>query len=52
MSNEELYVVFAGATKVSGTLLNSVSKLINTLLDFGRVIGSSIRRLINGSRCN
>lgn len=51
MSNEELYLVYAGATKMSGTLLNSVSKLINTLLDFGRVIGTSIRRLIDKNYC-
>lgn len=51
MSNEELYLIYAGSTKVSGTLLNSISKLINTLLDFGRVIGSSIRRLVDKSHC-
>lgn len=51
MSNEELYLIYAGATKMSGTLLNSVSKLINTLLDFGRVIGTSIRRLIDKNYC-
>ena len=51
MSGKELYLVVAGSSKISGTLLNSVSKLINTLLDFGRVIGSSIRYLISGRSC-
>lgn len=51
MSGKELYLVVAGSSKISGTLLNSVSKLINTLLDFGRVIGSSIRYLVSGRSC-
>ena len=51
MKSEELYLIVAGSTKLSGTLLNSVSKLINTLLEFGRVIGSSIRYLISGRSC-
>jgi hypothetical protein len=52
MSDEELYLIIAGSTTLSGTLLNSISKLINTLLDCGRVIGSSIRYMVNKTSCS
>ena len=42
LNESELNYIVGGAS-LSGTLLNSVSKLINTLLDLGRTVGSSIR---------
>lgn len=43
MNNEELSKVIGGASSISGTFLNSISKLINTILELGRIVGSSIR---------
>ena len=44
ITEEELYEITGGATKnISGTLINSVCKLIELLLDLGRNIGSAIR---------
>ena len=37
--------------KDNGSVLNAISRLINTLLDVGRVIGSSIKRLSTGQKC-
>ena len=43
LNKEELNNVIGGGTNISGTLLNSISKLIETLLDLGRSIVSAIR---------
>lgn len=51
LSEYELNCLIGGAS-ISGTLLNSVSKLINTLLDLGRTIGSSIRYWKDGKSCS
>ena len=51
LNNYELMQIEGGTTNVSGSLLNAVSTLINTVLGVGRVIGTSIRMAISGSRC-
>lgn len=43
ISKKELYEITGGSTKITATMINSVSKIINTLLDLGRTIGSAIR---------
>jgi hypothetical protein len=50
LTNKELKMIIGGAT-ISGTLINSLIKGINSLLDVGRYFGSSIRRLIGKSAC-
>ena len=49
LSNEELLIVRGGA--FSSTLLNSVSRLINTLLKFGQTVGTVIRRSVTKNYC-
>ena len=44
-------MINGGATNISGTLLNAVAKLISTVLDIGRVIGSAISMLKTGTKC-
>lgn len=51
LKNIELISIVGGATQISGTLLNSISKLIITLLDVGRAIGSAIRYKVSGYTC-
>lgn len=50
LNNEELYNINGGVT-ISGTLINSIAKLITTILDLGRAIGSAIRMVGSGSKC-
>lgn len=50
MSDLELKNIVGGAT-LSGTLINSISKLITTLLDLGRAVGSSLYYWKNGKSC-
>lgn len=49
LSNEELINVKGGA--FSSTLLNSVSRLIDTLLKLGQTVGSAIRRSLSKNYC-
>ena len=49
MSELELKNIQGGA--ISGNLLNYLSKLITTILDIGRTIGSAINYMKNGRTC-
>lgn len=51
LDDKRLICVVGGATQISGTLLNSISKLITTLLDVGRAIGSAIRYKVSNYTC-
>ena len=45
----ELYEIRGGA--VTATFLNSVARIISTVLDLGRTVGSSIRRIYTKNYC-
>lgn len=49
MNDYELLKISGGG--VSGSILNAVSRLINTLLELGRAIGSSFRRIKTNNKC-
>lgn len=49
MSDEVLLMVKGGA--LSGSVLNAISRLINTLVSFGQIIGSAIRRTQTKQKC-
>ena len=51
MLKEELIVISGGAFKLTQSLLNSFSRAFNTVLDFGRTVGTTIRMLVSGKRC-
>ncbi len=51
IANEELQTIIGGATSISGTLINSVCKLVSTLLGLGRAVGSAIRTAQTGIKC-
>ena len=40
-----------GGLDISGTLLNSFSKIIEVVLGVGRSLGSAIRRINDGNIC-
>lgn len=50
LNNNELVLVEGGAT-ISGTLISSIAKGINTVLDMGRALGNAIRRIGSGNVC-
>jgi hypothetical protein len=45
----ELKNIYGGT--ITGTLINSITKGVNTFLALGRAVGSSIRRLGDGNIC-
>jgi hypothetical protein len=49
LKKEELLNINGGG--ISGTLLNSIIRGINVLLDLGRSLGTAIRRLGSNSIC-
>lgn len=40
-----------GGTNLSGTIINALVKGINSIMDVGRYLGSSIRRSISNNIC-
>lgn len=52
LNKEELYKINGGATNFfSAQFLNSIARIASVLLDIGRSIGSSIRRINSNNIC-
>lgn len=51
LSKQELFCICGGGFSLSGTLLNSIVRGINAILELGRSLGSSIRRIQTNSVC-
>lgn len=51
LNEKELIEVSGGAFSFNATFLNALSRSINTVLDFGRTIGTSIRMLFSKRVC-
>jgi hypothetical protein len=49
LNSKDLYELKGGALTI--TALNAVARMINTVLDLGRAVGSSIRRLFSRNYC-
>ena len=49
MTKEELRKINGGA--ISATLITSIVRGINSLLDLGRSFGTAIRRITSGTKC-
>lgn len=45
LNDHDLILVVGGA--ISGTIINAFARLLDLVIDIGKMIGSSIRRLIN-----
>lgn len=53
LTNDQALEIRGGISKlISGTFLNSISRVITTLLDLGRSLGSSLRMLKSGKKCS
>ncbi|MDD2238523.1 MAG: hypothetical protein PHH51_01380 [Bacilli bacterium] len=50
LENAEMLKI-VGGINISGTLLNSIAKLISTIFDVGRAIGSAISMSKSKRRC-
>ena len=51
IENCELYQIIGGKITFSATLVNAFSRSVNTILDLGRTLGTSIRMIRSGKRC-
>ena len=51
MSSYELFCVKGGASSISLSGLNTIARIVSTLVKLGQTIGSNIRRIINGATC-
>ena len=45
INDKDLLLIVGGASTLSGTILNQLNKLISILVDSGKSLGSSIRRI-------
>ncbi len=50
LNNEQLVLTIGGA--FTATMFGYILKGINMVIDFGRSIGSSLRRLFSGKLCS
>jgi hypothetical protein len=50
IENKNLFEI-EGGINISGTLINSFVRGINSLLEVGRSLGSAIRRVVDKSIC-
>ena len=49
MSEQELIATVGGA--ITATWLNSLSRIINTICDLGRTVGTAINMIFSGRKC-
>lgn len=49
ISDNKLLEIKGGG--ISASLINALSRGINTVLDFGRTVGTSIYMIFSGKRC-
>jgi hypothetical protein len=52
LNYDELLNISGGSTTVSATLINAFARGISTILELGRSIGSSIRRITTNKVCS
>ena len=50
--NKERLLSIDGGVSISGALVTSFTKAINSLLELGRSLGSAIRRINSGQLCS
>lgn len=48
---DNLDQVIGGGTSISGTVINAFTNVIKLLIDAGKGVGSSIRRVAEGNLC-
>lgn len=51
INDKDLLLIVGGASTLSGTILNQLNRLISILVDSGKSLGSSIRRISEDKIC-
>lgn len=51
LKDNELLKLNGGAVNINSTFLNAVARVVTTILDLGRTIGSAINRIKNQNYC-
>ena len=51
LNKNELLEVSGGASTVSGALITSIIKGINSIFDLGKSLGTAIRRIMGNNIC-
>ena len=51
INDKDLLLIVGGSSTLSGTILNQLNKLISILVDSGKSLGSSIRRISEDKIC-
>lgn len=51
LKNQELIEIRGGSTAISGTLLNSIARMIESVMDVGRSLGTAIRMIYSNKTC-
>ena len=51
INDKDLLLIVGGASTLSGTILNQLNKIISILVDSGKSLGSSIRRISEDKIC-
>ncbi len=51
ISENKLSQIIGGSNIINGTFINSLSNLIESLMEVGRSLGSYIRRTITNNNC-
>lgn len=49
--DDRLMLNVTGGASISGSILNSISRLISTVLEIGRTVGSSVRMIVSKKKC-
>lgn len=52
LNKQELLNIEGGELKISGTLISSLTRGINAILDLGRSLGTAIRRIGSNNVCS
>ncbi len=51
LKDNELMSIDGGANWLTASFLNSIARILSTIMDVGKSLGSSIRRISDGSYC-
>lgn len=51
INEKEMFNVIGGAT-IGYSLINAITKAVQTVYSIGQSIGSSLRRVVNGKYCS
>lgn len=52
MTDKELVEVTGGGLSISASMLNAISRGVDTIYNLGKAFGTAINMLIKGKRCN